>query len=57
MEKLIFPFLFLFLKIVLAIQGLLCFHTNFRIRCSSSESNAIRVFIVNLLMVLGSVVI
>ena len=30
------PVLFFFLKIVLAIWGLLCFHTNFRIICSSS---------------------
>ena len=33
--------LFSFLKIVLAIQGLLCFHTNFKVLCSSSMKNAI----------------
>ena len=41
----IFPGLFFFLKIVLAIQGLLCFHTNFRIICSSSVKNAIGILI------------
>ena len=30
-----------FLKIVLVIQDLLCFHTNFQITCSSSMKNAI----------------
>ena len=30
-----------FLKIALAIQGLLCFHTNCKIFCSSSVKNAI----------------
>ena len=34
------PALFLFFKIALAIQGLLWFHTNFRIICSSSVKNA-----------------
>ena len=32
---------FFFLKIVLAIQGLLCFHTNLKIFCSSSVKSAI----------------
>ena len=32
---------FSFLKIALAIQGLLCFHTNCKIFCSSSVKNAI----------------
>ena len=32
---------FFFLKIVLAIRGLLCFHTNLKIFCSSSVKNAI----------------
>ena len=41
----IFPGLFFFLKIVLAIQGLLCFHTNFRIIFSSSVKNAIGILI------------
>ena len=31
---------FFFLKIALAIQGLLCFHTNCEIFCSSSVKNA-----------------
>ena len=35
------PALFFFLKIVLAIQGLLCFHTYFKIFFSSSVKNAI----------------
>ena len=34
------PALVLFFKITLAIRGLLCFHTNFRIACSSFEKNA-----------------
>ena len=33
--------MFFFLKIVLAIQGLLYFHTNFKIICSSSVKTAI----------------
>ena len=37
--------LFFFLKIVLAIWGLLCFHTNFKIICSSPEKNAIGILI------------
>ena len=39
--SLIPPALFFFLKIALAIQGLLCFHTNCKISCSSSVKNAI----------------
>ena len=35
------PALLLSLKIVLAIWGLLCLHTNFKIFCSSSVKNAI----------------
>ena len=38
------PALFFFLKIVLAVQGLLCFHTNFKIICSGSVKNAIGIF-------------
>ena len=34
-ESVIFPDLFFFLKIALAIQGVLCFYTHFRIICSS----------------------
>ena len=33
------------LKIAFAIQGLLCFHTNFRIIFSSSEENALGILI------------
>ena len=39
--SLIPPAPFLFLKFALAIQGLLCFHTNCEIFCSSSVKNAI----------------
>ena len=39
--SLISPALFFFLKIVLAIQGLLCFHINFKMFCSSSVKNVI----------------
>ena len=45
------------LKIVLPIQGLLCFHTNFKITCSSSVKNAIVILIgitLNLYIALGS---
>ena len=35
------PAPFFFLKVTLATQGLLCFHTNFKILCSSSVKNAI----------------
>ena len=40
----ILPVLF-FLKIVLALWGLLCFHTNFKIICSSSWKNLISILI------------
>ena len=39
------PVLFFFLKIILAIWDLLCFHTNFRIICSSSVKNVIGILI------------
>ena len=39
--SLIPPALFFFLKIALAIRGLLCFHTNLKFFCSSSVKNAI----------------
>jgi len=39
-EKLIPPALFFFLKIVLAIHGLLCFHTNSKSFYSNSVKNA-----------------
>ena len=39
------PALFFFLKIALAIQCLLWFHTNFRIVCSIYVKNAIGIFI------------
>ena len=39
--KLIPPASFFFLKTVLAIRGLLCFHINCEIFCSSSVKNAI----------------
>ena len=54
------PALFFFLKIVLAIQNLLCFHTNFRIICSSPVKNATGILIgiaLNLYIVLGSMFI
>ena len=35
------PISFFSLKIVLAIQGLLCLHTHFKMICSSSVKNAI----------------
>ena len=37
----IFPTLFFFLKIVYAIQGVLCFYAIFKIICSSFVKNAI----------------
>ena len=40
------PALFFFLKIVLSIQNLLCFHTNCKIICSSSVKYAIDILIV-----------
>ena len=48
------------LTVAPAIQGLLCFHTNFRIIYSSSVENVIGVLIgvaLNLYIILGSVVI
>ena len=54
------PALFFFLKIVLAIQALLCFHENFKIICSSSVKNAIGILIgiaLNLYFALGSMVV
>ena len=39
------PALFYFLKIVLAIQGLLCFHASFIIICSSSVKSTIGILI------------
>ena len=35
------PALFFFLEIAFAIWSLLCFHTNFKITCSSSVKNAV----------------
>ena len=35
------PALFFYLKIMLAIQGLLCFHTNCKSFCSNSVKNVI----------------
>ena len=51
------PALLFFLKIVLAIQGHLCFYTNIKIICSSSVKNDTGVLIVimfNLYIALGS---
>ena len=48
--------LFFFLRIVLAIQGLLCFHTEFRDICSGSVKIAIGILIgiaLNLKIALG----
>ena len=39
--RLIPPALFFFIKTALAIQGLLCFHMNYEIFCSSSVKNVI----------------
>lgn len=39
------PALFFFLKVALAIQSLLWFHTNFRIVYSSAVNNVIGIFI------------
>ena len=39
--RLIPPALFFFLKIALALWGLLCFYTNYEIFCSSSVKNTI----------------
>ena len=52
------PALFFFFKIALALQGLLWFHTNFRIVCSSSVKNAGGVLIgiaLNVKIALGSI--
>ena len=52
--------LFFFLKISLTIQGVLQFHTNFRVICSSSVKNVIGILIetaLNAWIVLGSMVI
>ena len=38
------PVLF-FLKIILVIQGLLCFHTTFKVICSGSVKNAVSILI------------
>ena len=57
--SLIPPSLFFFLKMALAIQGLLCFHTNSKIFCSSSVKNASDNLIgiaMNLQIALGSVI-
>ena len=40
-RDLISPVPFFFFNIVLAVQGLWCFHTNFKIICSSSVKNVI----------------
>ena len=51
------PALFFFFETALTIQGLLCFHTNFRMTCSSSVKNAIGILIgitLNLYMDLGT---
>ena len=52
--------LFFFLKIVFAVQGLLCCHANFGIVCSGSVKNAIGILLeiaLNLQIALGSMVI
>jgi len=52
------PALLFFFKIALAIWGHLCFHTNFRIVCSSSVKNAGGIFIgiaLNVSIALGSI--
>ena len=54
------PAPFFSLKIVLAIQGLLCFHTDFEIICTSSVENSIDVLIglaLNLYIAMGVIVI
>ena len=58
--SLIPPALFFFLKIALAILGLLCFYMNFEIFCSSSVKNVIGNLIwisLNLQIAFGSIVI
>ena len=52
--------LFFFLEIVLAIQGLLCLHTNFKIICSSAVKNTLGILIgiaLNLYIAWSSMVI
>ena len=52
------PALLFFVKVVLSIWGLLWFHKNFRIICSSSVKNAVGILIVialNVLTALGSI--
>lgn len=52
------PTLVFFFNITLAIQGLLWFHTNFRIACSSFEKNAGAILIwiaLNVQIALGSI--
>ena len=59
-RSLIPPVLSFFLKIALALQGLLCFHTNCEIFCCSSVKNTIGSLIgitLNLYIALGSIVI
>ena len=54
------PAPFFFLKVILAIRGLLCFHTNFKIVCSGAMKNAISILIgiaLSLQIALGSMVI
>ena len=54
------PALFFFLKIVLAIEGLMCFHTNFKVICSSSLKNAFGILIgiaLNLWLALSGMII
>ena len=54
------PAPFLFLKIALAVWGLLCLHTDFKIFCSSFVKNTIGNLIgiaLNLLIAFGSIVL
>ena len=58
--RLIPPIPFFFLKIALAIQGLLGFHKNCEITCSSSMKNTVGSLIgivLNLQIALGSIII
>ena len=58
--SLIPPVSFFFLKTALAIRGLLCFHMNYKLFCSSSVKNAIGNLIgitLNLYMTFGSLVL
>ena len=53
----VMPHLFFFLRIALAILGLLWFHINFRIVCSSSVKNVMGILIgiaLNMYIALGS---